>query len=58
MASQLFGFDVLSLTSEEFIPYHQLLWFMSAILPYEKHRIFGRVHHSPINSFLAFYCTF
>ena len=43
MASQLFGFDTSTLSQEEFVPYHQLLWFMSAILPYEKHRIFGRV---------------
>ncbi|KAK8794962.1 hypothetical protein WA588_003813, partial [Blastocystis sp. NMH] len=40
-ASLLFNTDVSSLSAEEFVPYHQLLWLMTAILPFEKCRIFA-----------------
>ena len=42
-ASLLFNTDVSSLSAEEFVPYHQLLWLMTAIRPFEKCRIFALV---------------
>lgn len=42
-ASLLFNTDVASLSAEEFVPYHQLLWLMTAILPFEKCRILALV---------------
>ena len=41
--NKLFGFDTFSLSETEFQAYHQILWLMTAILPYEKHRIFPLV---------------
>lgn len=52
-ASQLFGFNAFSLSADDFVTYHQLMWFMTAILPYEKYRILGRVGYLFFDSLVA-----
>lgn len=50
-ASLLFNTDVFSLSAEEFAPYHQLLWLMTAILPFEKCRILALVRLQLVDDF-------